>query len=220
MDLMPTILDYTGSADLIPEGIDGSSLRPLIEGDATGWRDYVVGMRDDPAEGPNTQYTIRNDRWKYWWNYREGLVPHLYDLQTDPLELTNLAGPPDFYEMQMELHNNLTDWVKKEQTRQYEVMEYMEPLVGLESKSVSDPVFFYPNPASDRFSLRFSVEQAGEVTIKLFDISGRLMSNDRLDILAPGVHEYLGSSAPLCSGTYYIQLESETSVATGKLIVN
>ncbi|MCP4310015.1 MAG: sulfatase-like hydrolase/transferase [Bacteroidetes bacterium] len=219
MDLMPTLLDYAGYAELIPEGIDGSSLRPLIEGVQVSWRDHVIGMRDYATANPNTQYMIRNERWKYWWNYREGLVPHLYDLEADPLEKNNLAGNPDYNEMQMDLHNGLTDWVKDNKARQHEMMEYMEPIVGLERNSSSMPLQIYPNPASDCFSLHYTTEQAGEVAIRIFDISGRLIHTDRLHVEAPGTHEYSGSVAGLSSGTYYFRLETGTSVTSGKLII-
>jgi hypothetical protein len=101
-----------------------------------------------------------------------------------------------------------------------EVKEYKEPIAVLESNTLSLPLHIYPNPATDRFTLHFSTEQAGEVATRVFDISGRLMSSNRLDITAPGTHEYSGSAAALSSGAYYIQLESETSLASGKLIVN
>jgi hypothetical protein len=179
----------------------------------------VIGMRDVPGEEPNTQYMIRNDRWKYWWNYSEDLMPHLYDLETDPLEKSNLAGNPDYYDQQMDMHNTLTNWVKDNQARQFEVMEYMKSNVGLEKNSLSMPLHIYPNPASDHFTLHFFTAQSGQMTIRVFDISGRLISTEKLNFGAPGTHEYLGSAAGLSSGIYYIRLETETSVATGKLIV-
>ncbi|MCP4311254.1 MAG: sulfatase-like hydrolase/transferase [Bacteroidetes bacterium] len=219
MDIMPTILDYAGYADLIPGNIDGSSLRPLIDGDNVSWRDHVIGMRDLPGEAPGTQYMIRNKRWKYWWNSGEDLLPHLYDLEADPLEKNNLAGNQDYHDMQMELHNALTDWVKENQARQHEVMEYMEPIVGMESKPLAMTLQIHPNPATDHFTLHFSSRQAGEASLRLFDISGRLMRSDRLEISAPGIQSFSGSTAGLASGTYYIILESETSVETEKLII-
>ncbi|MCP4313402.1 MAG: T9SS type A sorting domain-containing protein [Bacteroidetes bacterium] len=100
-----------------------------------------------------------------------------------------------------------------------EVKEYEEPVASLEPKSIVMPLHIYPNPASDRYTLHFSTEQAGEVVIKVFDIYGRLMSSDRLDIAAPGRHEYSGSVATPGSGSYFIRLESETSQANGMLNV-
>ncbi|MBI4876272.1 MAG: sulfatase-like hydrolase/transferase, partial [Acidobacteria bacterium] len=43
VDFMPTILDYLGLR--IPEKIHGRSLRPLIEGRPTAWRDYAFCQR-------------------------------------------------------------------------------------------------------------------------------------------------------------------------------
>jgi len=220
MDLMPTILDYSGHADLVPQGIDGSSLRPLMEGDAVEWRDHVIGMRDVPGQEPGTQYMIRNERWKYWWNFSEDLHPHLYDLQTDPLEKNNLAATPEYYDTLMVLHNALTAWVKDEQAPQHEVMQYMEPLVGIEKNFTSMPLQIYPNPASERFTLRFSLETPGPVIISLMDVSGRLIRVDRLEKGTSGIQEFSGSAAGLAEGSYFIRIESHKSVAITKLIVN
>ncbi len=219
MDLMPTILDYTGHAHLVPQDIDGNSLRPLIEGDTVAWRDHVIGMRDDPTEGPNTQYMIRNDRWKYWWNLSEDLHPHLYDLETDPLEKNNLAANPEYYDTLMVLHNTLTGWVKEEQARQHELMEYMEPITGLDRNFSSMPLIIYPNPASERFTIHLALEEPGKVTIKLMDVSGRLIRAQKLNTGVPGTHEFTGSTAGLSCGTYYIRVESDTCMGTGKLMV-
>jgi len=58
------------------------------------------------------------------------------------------------------------------------------------------------------------------VTIKLIDVSGRLISTDRLDIVAPGKQEYLGSTAGLTGGTYFIRIETDSFVAMQKLLVS
>jgi len=100
-----------------------------------------------------------------------------------------------------------------------EVKEVEEPAASLEPKSIATPLHIYPNPASDRYTLHFSTEQAGEVIISVFDTSGRLVSSERLDIAAPGRHEYSGSVATPGSASYYIRLESESSQASGMLHV-
>jgi len=220
MDIMPTILDYAGYAELIPEDIYGSSLRPLIEGNNVSWRDHVIGMRDYPTELPNTQYMIRNHRWKYWWNYREALVPHLYDLESDPLEKINLAGNPEYHDSLRILHNTLTGWVKENQARQHEVMEYMEPISGVESKATPDPVLLYPNPASGQFTLRFHTSDPGQVIIKIIDLNGRLLSTESLSIRSRGENLYTGRTSDLSTGTYFIRIETESYVSVQKLLVS
>jgi arylsulfatase A-like enzyme len=40
-DLYPTLLDYAGAAE--PLGVSGTSLRPVLEGRATGTRDHLIG---------------------------------------------------------------------------------------------------------------------------------------------------------------------------------
>jgi len=221
MDIMPTILDYAGYSELIPEGIDGSSIRPLIEGGAVDWRNHVIGMRDYPTpDNPNTQYMIRTGKWKYWWNYREGLDPHMYDLEADPLEKHNLAGNPDYHEQQMELHNKLTGWVKENQARQHEVMEYMESTLGLEPIPMPHPVELFPNPAGEAFTLRFQSEGPGAVRIQILDAKGRLLSTDQMNGNSQEVLEYSGSTAGMNDGAYLVRIETDSYVAVRKLLVS
>ncbi|MBU4459357.1 MAG: sulfatase-like hydrolase/transferase, partial [Verrucomicrobia bacterium] len=87
MDLFPTFCDFAGAK--APAGIDGRSLRPMIEGKAPAVRDalYTGYMRGQRA--------VRDDRWKL---IRYPLVDRtqLFDLQADPHELTNLASRAEF----------------------------------------------------------------------------------------------------------------------------
>ncbi|RFC44826.1 MAG: Arylsulfatase A [Verrucomicrobia bacterium] len=85
MDLFPTLADYAGAK--LPDGIEGRSLRPVIEGKSPGLRDALyTGYRD-------CMRAIRDDRWKL---IRYPIVDQtqLFDLAADPLELNNLAPHP------------------------------------------------------------------------------------------------------------------------------
>lgn len=86
MDLFPTFADF--GAARIPTGVDGRSLKPILDGKQTAVRETLyTGYR-------NCMRAVRNDRWKL---IRYPLVDRtqLFDLSADPLELNNLVGKPE-----------------------------------------------------------------------------------------------------------------------------
>jgi len=108
VDLMPTFLDFAGVDLPLETGQDGDSLVPLLDGNDAGWKDEAI------AEYAGSGYAspsrmVRRGRYKYWVTH--GLEPVLYDLETDPDELDNLAGRPEVADVQAELHERLMrDW--------------------------------------------------------------------------------------------------------------
>jgi arylsulfatase A-like enzyme len=100
LDLLPTLCDYAGI-----EGADewrGRSVRPLIDaapGADPPWRDHVVaetewtfpGLMPPPVMAHLHGRMLRTARYKYichsWGRHRE----QLFDLQSDPGEMINLA---------------------------------------------------------------------------------------------------------------------------------
>jgi arylsulfatase A-like enzyme len=88
LDLYPTICDYAGVQP--PEGLEGRSLRPLVEGRTPSeWRDHVV---TETSVGPGVQgLMVRTAKWKYAV-YDHGLHrEQLFDMENDPGEMVNLA---------------------------------------------------------------------------------------------------------------------------------
>jgi arylsulfatase A-like enzyme len=104
MDLFPTFCDLAGAS--IPAGVEGKSLLPVIQGKQPRVRDVLYTAYRD------CQRSLRNDRWKL---IRYPLVDRtqLFDLQSDPRELTNLAEKPDHAAKVAEM----TDLLEKEMTR-------------------------------------------------------------------------------------------------------
>lgn len=116
IDLTRTMLDYAGVE--APGFMEGRSLRPLVEGRETEWREELFleslfTMRDNPF-----QEGIRTERWKYIRMY-DGVMPFresdvdfadrpaefelLFDLESDPNEQTNLASVPAHADILAEL---------------------------------------------------------------------------------------------------------------------
>lgn len=91
MDLAPTLLDIVGLP--LPNNLDGVSLAQLLDGGATTLPErelYFVRREGGPAYGGKTIEALRRGRWKVLQD--SPFAPlELYDLDSDPLETTNLA---------------------------------------------------------------------------------------------------------------------------------
>ncbi len=86
MDVYPTLCELAGTG--IPDKLDAKSLAPVITGKSAKVRDYMFNSYKE------TQRSIRDDRWKL---IRYPLVnkTQLFDLQSDPHEMTDLADKPE-----------------------------------------------------------------------------------------------------------------------------
>jgi arylsulfatase A-like enzyme len=105
IDLAATILDYARAN--ARRTLDGRSLRPLFQNPVTTWNDraiYLVGVRQPSCDCPRTFSGLRlGNRWAYW-RWEGGTRPaELYDLRTDPDQLTNLANDPAHADVVAEL---------------------------------------------------------------------------------------------------------------------
>ncbi len=89
LDLYPTLADLAGLTP--PKDLQGASLRPLLQSPAASWSRPAYTQVQRGAE---PGHSVRTKRWRYTeWNFgRAGA--ELYDHQTDPQELHNLAADP------------------------------------------------------------------------------------------------------------------------------
>jgi choline-sulfatase len=88
LDILPTLLDIAGAPPA--EGVDGSSVVPLLGGDRDPGRTVVGEYLGEGAIAPILM--IRRGDTKFV--FCEADPPQLYDLATDPDELVNLALDP------------------------------------------------------------------------------------------------------------------------------
>ena len=99
LDVTPTLADLAGiSLDEIMPWTDGESLVPVASGAA---RTAPVPMEYAAEASIAPLVAIRDGRWKY--AHCEVDPPQLFDLQSDPHELANLAGDPALAETEARL---------------------------------------------------------------------------------------------------------------------
>jgi len=92
LDLFPTLCDLTGVLPL--PGLQGKSLRPLLEDPRAKLHDAAFTQARRGRDGEFWGRSVRTARWRCteWDEGRTGL--ELYDHNADPHEYTNLASDP------------------------------------------------------------------------------------------------------------------------------
>lgn len=113
LDHAPTILDYAGISK--PSEMQGESWRKIAAGQSTPWRDAIYYHYYE-YPGPHNvkrHYGVRTDRYKLIHFYHDVDEWEMYDLQTDPDEMTSIYGNADYTEVQEMLHKRLTELRKQ-----------------------------------------------------------------------------------------------------------
>ena len=117
VDVAPTLLDAAGLS--VPDELPGRSLMPRLRGEKTTWPEEVFVQVSESE----CARVVRTKRWKYsvrspfevkWPEVTDQRVHaekyeemYLYDLESDPYELVNLAGGVHYREVCDELQGRL-----------------------------------------------------------------------------------------------------------------
>ena len=91
--------------------------------------------------------------------------------------------------------------------------------VGLEEEALSQAFDFYPNPASDNFTLDFDLAASATVSATIIDVTGREVLVIAQDEVLEGAKSLTTSVANLEAGAYIVQVEINGEVSQEKLII-
>jgi len=104
LDVMSTMCDYAGLP--APPNVRGRSLRPLLEGKRTEWREFV------PIELRTIGRVIRTEHYKYVM-YQGDPVEQLFDMKADPWEMQNLFDDSKYAAVMKDHRKLLEHWEAK-----------------------------------------------------------------------------------------------------------
>jgi arylsulfatase A-like enzyme len=115
VDVMPTLLSLAGIDT--PKGVQGQDLSHAIHGEEGQHPDSVYLQILGPG-WPNRGHRwvgfwrgLRTQRWVYARWFESGDI-WLFDRENDPYEMTNLAGSPEYAEIQQQLEKRLQQWIR------------------------------------------------------------------------------------------------------------
>jgi uncharacterized sulfatase len=113
VDVYPTLADLCGLK--APENLEGKSLRPLLDRPELPWKAAAFSQvqRGGTEKVPVfLGRSVRTERWRYteWDGGSKGI--ELYDHDTDPRELRNLAGNAEYLQTVEELRRLLRTGAK------------------------------------------------------------------------------------------------------------
>jgi uncharacterized sulfatase len=115
IDLAPTILEHFSVP--IPQALHGRSLLPALADPSRRVNDHIFmefGRYEIDHDGFGGFQPIRcvyDGRHKLSVNLLSD--DELYDLESDPGEMTNLIGSPDYARIRNQLHDVLLDWMNR-----------------------------------------------------------------------------------------------------------
>jgi arylsulfatase A-like enzyme len=117
LDIVPTLLDVLGTGTCTGTDLDGISLRTSLADGAEPPEHTVFSQYSGNYTLGDIRRAAITRRWKYVFDPQD--APELYDLESDPLEICNVAADPANAKVMAELHRELAeyhsargDWVK------------------------------------------------------------------------------------------------------------
>jgi choline-sulfatase len=133
IDVLPTLANITGLPEPERYGFRGHDLSPVLSDPAASVQDFLHFTYEDdvfPVDGPGFLRAIVEDGWKYavYYDPFTGAPTEyeLYDLASDPLEMTNLAhsahSTPASDAERARLHRRLAEVMRANGTRPDEIV--------------------------------------------------------------------------------------------------
>jgi hypothetical protein len=96
-------------------------------------------------------------------------------------------------------------------------------ILGTASCAPTPPAFaitrLYPNPASDVLNIALTLPQSGEVTIELYDLTGRVVASKNIQVVSAGEFSENLDVSGLANGVYTLRATQASLSASERVVV-
>lgn len=93
-------------------------------------------------------------------------------------------------------------------------------IVGIQQYNKNDAnISFYPNPASEKASISFTISKKENVSVNIYDITGQLITEISGKEYSAGTHSLSVNLSNYSSGIYFYAVQIGDQRTTGKMIV-
>jgi choice-of-anchor B domain-containing protein len=92
---------------------------------------------------------------------------------------------------------------------------------GIEDLTITDlqDVEIFPNPASNKTTIRYSTNNKSNVDIQIYDILGNLIYSVPEGIKPKGIYDFILNTEGLNKGIYFVKLMAGSATKTKKLVI-
>jgi hypothetical protein len=204
---------YSDNFYSAPQGFGFNTVTYTSEQLPTGEYSLFAWWQDDPDNASNTRFIIQNNfeeniieksqktdggNWNYLTNFKI-TTPHSITIKVDDFANGNVVA--DAFKI-----------------------VYIGEISSV--KTINEPDFTlyqnYPNPFNPSTTIKFSLQNSTKVTLRIYNVLGKLITTLVDDRLNSGTHEFVfdaSSYGNLSSGVYYYQLITEKSTYTKGMIL-
>ena len=95
----------------------------------------------------------------------------------------------------------------------------VEGATNVREITLFDNTRVYPNPATDRINVRFELGNTSEVSIDMFNVTGKKVAERNLGRLPAGAHDYVMGTDTMENGIYIVIVNSGNSAFANKVRV-
>jgi len=101
----------------------------------------------------------------------------------------------------------------------YIITSVPKPLVSKNAIPRSFGLVNYPNPFNPSTTIRVSLPETEEVTLRIYDLLGKEIATLYQGVLTAGNHDVRWNAGSLAGGVYFCRLQAERTVLTAKLLL-